>query len=115
MWLFTKHGFYSVVCAHGEPDTVMVRARCQRHLENLRDNFPTMLADCRIIANQGTDYPFRMLVGKEMFSLVARRLVQEIDYINFKSEVASTGDRVYEHCCHEVWRDMLDLQREESR
>ena len=44
MWLFTKHGFYSAVCARqGEgnrtepvdPDRVMVRARVSSHLENL--------------------------------------------------------------------------------
>ena len=44
MWLFTKHGFYSAVCArqgeggHGQPvnpDRIMVRARVHSHLEAL--------------------------------------------------------------------------------
>ena len=54
MWLFTKHGFYSVVCArqddgsHGqpvEPDRIMVRARVHSHVEALIDRFSDLLAD----------------------------------------------------------------------
>src|SRR6185295_9914327 len=52
MWLFTKHGFYSAVCArtgdgrHGQPPDVtriMVRARVKEHLNGLKDRFPDLL------------------------------------------------------------------------
>jgi hypothetical protein len=42
MWIFTKHGFFSAVCArkgdgmHGEPvdpERIMVRSRIRGHLE----------------------------------------------------------------------------------
>ena len=52
MWIFTKYGFYSAVCArqgdgsHGQPvDTnrIMVRARIRKHLETLLDQFSDLL------------------------------------------------------------------------
>lgn len=44
MWIFTRHGFFSVVCARKEqggpgeaidPDLLMVRARTRHHLKAL--------------------------------------------------------------------------------
>ncbi len=54
VWLFTKYGFYSVVCARQgdgshsqpvDPDRIMVRARVRRHLEALKDRFADLLGD----------------------------------------------------------------------
>lgn len=45
MWVFTKHGFFSAVCArqgsgkHGQPvdpNRIMIRARVRAHLEALQ-------------------------------------------------------------------------------
>jgi hypothetical protein len=56
MWLFTKHGFFSVVCAsqrngnHGQPiDTtrLVVRARVRQHLEALKKRWPTISASAK--------------------------------------------------------------------
>jgi hypothetical protein len=55
MWVFTKHGFFSAVCARqgsGErgqpvdPNRIMVRARVRGHLEALRKRFPALLGKC---------------------------------------------------------------------
>ena len=57
MWIFTKHGFFSVVCArqgdgrHGrvvDPDRIMVRARVLGHLQALKNRFPIFLGTCEI-------------------------------------------------------------------
>jgi len=49
MWIFTKYGFFSAVCAregsgrHGQPvdpDRIMIRARLLSHLEALLKRFP---------------------------------------------------------------------------
>lgn len=54
MWLFTKYGFYSAVCARQgdgklgqpvDPNRIMVRARVRRHLETLKEGFPDLLGD----------------------------------------------------------------------
>ena len=72
MWLFTKHGFYSAVCArkgdgsHGQPvdpNRIMVRARVRSHLDALKDCFSDLLSDCEIKDFSGTDYAFRIGCG----------------------------------------------------
>lgn len=123
MWLFTKHGFYSAVCArqgngsHGQPvdpDRIMVRCRLRRHLEALRKRFPDLLAECDIHEFAGTDYAFRLFVPKSVWSQVLVGLTEEMDYDNFKSEVANHQGKAgaaYEHSLHEVWSVMHRLQK----
>ena len=97
MWLFTKHGFLSVVCARqddgkqGQPidmARLMVRARVRGHLEALKKRWPDHLGLCDIRTFAGTDYAFRMFVDKPAWSRVLSELGLETDYDNFKSEVA---------------------------
>ena len=73
MWIFTKHGFFSAVCArqgdgkHGQPvdpDRIMVRARVRGHLEALKKRFPDLLGECEIQESAGTDYAFRLFVAE---------------------------------------------------
>jgi hypothetical protein len=123
MWLFTKQGFYSAVCArqgdgkHGQPldpDRIMVRARVRQHLEALKKRFPNLLGQCEIREFAGTDYAFRIFVAKPIWSGVLAELADETDYDNFKSEVARHQGRAgaaYGHSLHEVWSVMNRLQR----
>ena len=123
MWLLTKYGFYSAVCArqgdgrHHQPiDTnrIMVRARLRPHLEALKDGFPDLLGDCAIRESQDANYAFRIFVDKPVWSQVVARLTEDLDYDNFKSEVARFQGRDgadYEHSLHEVWSVMYGLQR----
>src|SRR5580704_3867426 len=124
MWIFTKHGFYSAVCArrgdgkHGQPvdpDRIMVRARIRGHLKALKSRFPDLLGQCEIQEFAGTDYAFRLFVDKPVWSQVLSGLAEETDYDNFKSEVARHQRRAgtaYEHSLHEVWSVMNKLQRD---
>jgi hypothetical protein len=126
MWLFTKHGFYSAVCArqgngkHGQPidlGRIMVRARVREHLERLKERFPDLLGPCEIRDHAGTDYAYRFFVDKPVWSQVLAGLAEETDYDNFKSEVAHHQGRdgaAYEHSLHEVWSVMSRLQRMEK-
>jgi hypothetical protein len=123
MWIFTKHGFYSAVCArqgdgkHGkpvDPDRIMVRSRVRGHLEALQKRFADLLGSCHIKEFAGTDYPFRFFVAKTAWAQVVAGLAEETDYDNFKSKVAhhqGTGGRAYEHSLHEVWAVMHKLQK----
>jgi hypothetical protein len=122
MWLFTKHGFFSVVCARqgdgkqGQPiDTtcLMVRARVREHLEALKKLWPDHLGLCGIRTFAGSDYAFRIFVDKHAWSRVLSELALETDYDNFKSEVAHYQARAggrYERSLHEVWSVMRRLQ-----
>lgn len=123
MWLFTKYGYYSSVCArqgeggHGQPvdpNRIMVRCRLKEHLDALKERFPELLGDCEIKEFSGTDYAFRIFVEKTVWSKVLVGLNEEMDYDNFKSKVArhqGSAGADYEHSLHEVWSVMNRLQK----
>ena len=121
MWLFTKYGFFSAVCAragdgkHGQPvdpSRIMVRARVRGHLEALKSRFAPLLGECEIKEDAGTDYAYRIFVAKDAWTKVLVAVAEEMDYNNFKSEVAqSNADREYEAALHEVWAVMNRLQK----
>jgi hypothetical protein len=123
MWIFTKHGFFSAVCArqgdgkHGkpiDPNRIMVRARVRGHLEALKERFPDHLGQCEIQESTGTDYAYRLFVQKSAWTQVLAGLAEETDYDNFKSEVAhhqGHDGAAYEHSLHEVWSVMNRLQK----
>jgi len=122
MWIFTKYGFFSIVYARkgkGErgqpidPKHLMVRARMRTHLDSLMARFPGQLGQCEIREFAGTDYAYRLFVPKTAWMQVVSELADEIDYGNFKSEVAHyQGDQAdaYEQSLHEVWSVMNQLQ-----
>jgi hypothetical protein len=126
MWLFTKHGFFSAVCARqgagerGQPvdrNRVMIRARVRKHLEDLQNEFGDLLGDCEILDSPSADYAYRLFVPKAAWVEVLERLGEEVDYDNFKSEVArhqGRGGADYEHALHEVWEVMYRLQQHEQ-
>ncbi len=123
MWIFTKHGFFSAVCArkgngtHGQPvdpDLIMVRGRLRSHLVALKEHFPDLLGECAIQEFAGTDYAYRLFVPKSAWTQVLSKLAAETDYDNFKSEVAHHQGRAgasYEQSLHEVWSVMHRLQK----
>ena len=122
MWLFTKYGFYSAVCArHGDgqhsqpidPNRIMVRARVRKQLVALQKRFAELVGDCEIREFVGSDYAYRIFVDKTIWSQVLVALNAELDYDNFKSEVAGFQGRAgaaYERSLHEVWSVMNRLQ-----
>jgi hypothetical protein len=123
MWLFTRHGFFSAVCArqgdgeHGQPvdpERIMVRARVRTHLEALKKRFQNLLGKYDVQTFAGTDYAFRIFVAKSVWCQVLEELGQETDYDNFKSEVAhhqGAAGAAYERALHDVWSVMYRLQK----
>ena len=123
MWIFTKHGFYSAVCARQgdggygqpvDPDRIMVRVRLRQHLEALQHRFPVLLSRYDIQEFQGTDYAYRIFLPKKVWSEVLAGLGEETDYDNFKSAVAchqGEDGAAYEHALHNVWSVMYRLQK----
>jgi hypothetical protein len=128
MWLFTRYGFFSAVCARhgdgrvGDPvdsDAIMVRARVRAHLKNLLNRFFRTLdmSECDIQQFAGSDYPFRLFLDKSTWAHVVEMLVAEMDYDNFKADVAENVHLVghnYENSLHNVWSEMRKLQQAEN-
>jgi hypothetical protein len=122
MWIFTKYGFFSAVCArHGQgqagqpvdPNRVMIRARAIDHLRRLQTRCP-VLAGAEVLISPNADYAFRMFLPKEDWATIMAQIALELDYDNFKAEV----DRYQKHAgadyteaLHEVWSVMNELQR----
>jgi hypothetical protein len=118
VWIFTRCGFYSVACASkadGSLDrgSAMIRARVVGHLKALQQRFPA-LASAEVLAWEARDYPFRLIVPKELWVAVAAELAQEQEWSNFKNEAARYEGKAgsdYVHALHEVWNEMRRLQR----
>ena len=123
MWIFTRYGFFSAVCAKQgdgkqgqpiDPDRIMVRTRVRGHLEALMKRFPDLLGPCEIREFPRADYAFRIFVDKRVWSAVLSSLAEDTHYDNFKSEVAHHQGRAgatYEDSLHDVWSVMLRLQK----
>jgi len=127
MWLFTKYGFFSAVCARAgngsrrqpiDPERIMVRARVREHLQQLRVRFDGLLGGCEIREFAGSDYAFRIFVEKNVWRRIISELADEIDYDNFKSEVArhqGASGAAYEQSLRAVWLVMYELQNGDRR
>ena len=123
MWLFTKYGFYSAICARQgdgrhnqpvDPTKIMVRARLRTHLTALKERFPDLLGNCEIRESPAADYAYRLFAEKPVWSQVLVAMNEDMDYDNFKSEVARHQGRSgaeYEHALHEVWAVVNRLQK----
>jgi hypothetical protein len=123
MWIFTKYGFYSAVCArqgtggHGQAvdrERMMVRGRLRSHLQALKDRFPEFLGPCDIYESAGVDYAVRLFVPKTTWQRVLAALADEADYDNFKEEVKrhqGAAGTAYQKALEQVWSVMRKLQK----
>lgn len=101
MWLFTRHGLYSLSRSTNEPDKLQVRARVRRDLENLQTL--TALAG-PILETPTTDYRWRWIVTSADAETITRCLTHDIIYSNFKSTVARQPDQSAKLTgLHDIW------------
>ncbi len=116
MWIFTRYGFYSVVCARNgdgvvDPGNVWVRARAERHLVDLKARFP-VLAEVPVAFTPEADYSFRLVIAKATWADILTQLGMELDWTNFRNEVAAyqgAAGRHYLDAIHDVWDRMAHL------
>lgn len=102
MWLFTIHGFYSIV--QKEQD-FHIRSRSKQDLVNLKKL--TGIKKPVAKSYPGSDYPWRLIVSRVEKDLAVVALGTDIEYGNFKSAVAATSDQAGKlHAYHQVWHAM---------
>ena len=100
MWLFTNHGFYSIVkILDTNPEEFWIRSRRKEHLT-------TYFSEERIIYTHATDYQYRVTVNKEELIDIFTHLPQEIDYTNFKDSIK---DIELKDAAHNVWHDVFGV------
>ncbi|MCY3880295.1 MAG: hypothetical protein OXF74_14085 [Rhodobacteraceae bacterium] len=106
MWLYTKHGFVSMVRHRDKPDTLIIRARRERHLRDIVIN-PLSESDERpaIQHTPEGDYPWRCEVSVSCAADLVREIVHEIFYDNFKNACHRThpDDHDYQTTLRHTW------------
>lgn len=106
MWLFTSFGFFSVVRKQGEPD-LTIRSRARGDLLRLQRHYLPELSDP--VAHEGTDYPWRSRCGHVDLARAMPRIVEHIDYANFKDEVALSNGKDRAHRYAKVWQALYGM------
>lgn len=120
MWIFSKYGFFSVVCARKNDglspeidfDKFMIRARSKNHIENLINNFKE-LKDLKILTTEDADYKYRIFVPKNTWNQIMMELSADIDYGNFKNAAYKfLNDKKFCSCLGDIWSIMYNYQNE---
>ncbi|WP_201451534.1 hypothetical protein [Hydrogenophaga sp. BPS33] len=111
MWLVTPVGFFSVVRKPTDikKKTLTVRARVRADLEALKVQFLPELS--AIQESTTNDYRFRAVAPQVAVAEAMSRLVEDLDYDNFKNEVAERQGRARADLYHDVWSVLYKLQR----
>lgn len=107
MWMTTPHGFYSAVENPLNPTQVVVRARAEADLVSLGAHYCPE-AD-PIISTPTRDYAYRVFISKDAWATAVARMALNIDYGNFKDEVARL-DKERATVYAGVWAKLLDIQ-----
>lgn len=108
MWLFTKFGFFSIVQKDNDQDNILtIRSRTRGDLDRLRNHYLPSLSPSR--AHEGTDYSWRANASVAALKEAMSRIVQEIDYSNFKSEVGLSTGHARAKCYSKVWSAMYNM------
>lgn len=110
MWLLTPIGFFSIVQKPGDKEagTLTVRSRVRKDLETLKAEHLPELGEIK--ESLDTDYRYRAVAPKEAVSRAAGRLVTDLNYSNFKNEVARRQGYERADVYGDVWQALYRLQ-----
>lgn len=108
MWLYTQEGAFSVVAkreGNGRDATsktqLWVRSRNATHLAQIK---ALMHWTMPTLDSEATDYQYRIVVSRNQWYALVRRLAEDVRYPNFKGRVAEReGGSRYERMLHYVW------------
>ncbi len=106
MWLFTNIGFFSAVQKPGT-NNLTIRARVKADLDALRKKYLPELSPS--IGHGGTDYPWRATVSHAEFAAALGKIVMDLDYPNFKNEVAARQGKSRASRYGKVWQALYDM------
>lgn len=114
MWLFTTVGFFSIVekpieGAKTNAPMLAVRSRVPGDLEALREKYMPELSEP--IATPSGDYKFRASISHEDFAKGMTKIVSDLHYDNFKSEIGRKQGYKREYYYHGVWAAAMQLEK----
>lgn len=116
MWLFTQHGFFSVVRNSDDTSKLFVRARLFGDLQALCASVPDLLRDAEILHWPARDYAYRIIISEGVWLALAMRLAGEVDYTNFKNAAHDARPESYDYhaLLSRVWGVGADAQRRQQ-
>ena len=106
MWIFSTHGFLSIVQHKDMPDYFQVKSRTPVPLEELWPEQP-------IEVIEWADYRYRITILKTEVLSVLIDTMGEIDYTSFKDRclmVQRNGIYDYHQVLGQIWKIMYDYQ-----
>lgn len=106
MWIFTRHGFISLVAHKYTEGLYQVKARNPEPLLKL---FP----DYELIVIEWADYRYRVEVPQAEVTKVVAELVDDVDYTSYKDECHD--DLPFYRALTNVWTIMLRFQQFHER
>jgi hypothetical protein len=109
MWIYTPTGFISAVAKSKNSADLTVRARDRKSLDGLADH-----SGAKVQLGGGTDYPYRVVVSRELFKHWMTTQIDQLDYSNFKNEASRVSGYDYAHVLGAVWTVNLELEDQES-
>ncbi len=112
MWLFTKHGFFSIVQDKDDEDYLLVRSRVKGDIESLIEDYSDYKSRARDLAVQETknsDYRYRIRLSRKTASDLLAKAILDIDYTNYKAAVHMVDQRRSEYYGM-IWAIMADMQ-----
>ena len=114
MWLITPTGFFSIVQKQGDisAGTLTVRARVRSDLVALKEEFLPSLGS--ITASTNTDYRYRATAPKADVAAAMAKIVEALDYDNFKNAVAKRQGQKRAKLYHDVWDVLYTMQGDAS-
>lgn len=114
MWIITPLGFFSIVQKPSDVSagTLTVRARVRSDLEALQAAVLPGLG--KITESKSTDYRFRATALRPLVEAAMAKLTQQLDYSNFKNQVAKVQGSKRAHLYHDVWAVLNRMQGDTS-
>lgn len=106
MWIMTTRGFYSAVQDRDEPTRLLIRARCEDDIHNLKD----LLPNSKPWRLARSDYEWRLSCTVAEWAGVLANMALDIDYDNFKNEVKRKQGRQRANVYMSVWSVLLRLE-----
>ena len=101
MWVFTTHGFLSIVQHNAMPDHFQVKSRVPGPLESLWPDHEVEVIDW-------ADYRYRITIEKPEVLPVLLEVIASVDHTSFKD--ACSDDANYHLALSSVWQVMYSFQ-----
>jgi hypothetical protein len=113
MWVATESGFYSVVAHRDRDGFLLVRARARHDIDAVADFVAGLVMGPAPVpyVDRQADYPHRIEVHVDDWAEFMTAQIRAVDYDNFKNRVARVNP-ARAHTYHEVWRVLLEIERE---